>query len=127
MRLNEFEIAELTSFAEKATAVEVEAALERPGSLEGFAALGLPAAAGAECLEEVARRSHQLTVKYFGRVIRLFAPLYLSNECINVCKYCGFSRDNPILRVRLSVVEVLREARALKDQGFRNLLLVAGE
>ncbi|HWY75965.1 MAG TPA: radical SAM protein, partial [Verrucomicrobiae bacterium] len=53
--------------------------------------------------------------------------LYLSNECINNCRYCGFSRDNPILRVTLSVGEVLREARALKAQGFRNLLLVAGE
>ena len=72
-----------------------------------------------------ARRS--LTRQRFGKVIRLFAPLYLSNECINNCQYCGFSRDNPILRVTLSVEEVLREARALKAQGFRNLLLVAGE
>ena len=54
-------------------------------------------------------------------------PLYLSNECINNCQYCGFSRDNPILRVTLSVEEVLREARALKEQGFRNILLVSGE
>ena len=57
----------------------------------------------------------------------MFAPLYLSNECINNCQYCGFSRDNAILRVTLSVEEVMREARALKAQGFRNILLVAGE
>jgi len=56
-----------------------------------------------------------------------FAPLYLSNEVVNNCKYCGFSRDNPIVRVTLSVEDVLREARALREQGFRNLLLVAGE
>src|SRR5262245_17007591 len=73
------------------------------------------------------RRSQALTQQRFGKVIRLFAPLYLSNECINNCKYCGFSRDNPILRVTLSLDEVLREAQALKEQGFRNLLLVAGE
>ena len=42
-----------------------------------------------------------MTQQRFGKVIRLFAPLYLSNECINNCKYCGFSRDNPILRVTL--------------------------
>ena len=48
------------------------------------------------------RRSQALTQQRFGKVIRLFAPLYLSNECINNCKYCGFSRDNPILRVTLS-------------------------
>ena len=98
---------------------------ESPASLLNFAHLISPAA--GELLEVLCRRSQQLTQQRFGKVIRLFAPLYLSNECINNCKYCGFSRDNPILRVTLSVDEVLREARALKDQGFRNILLVAGE
>src|SRR5215213_4963403 len=78
-------------------------------------------------LEGMARDSALLTRRNFGKAIRLFAPLYVSNECINNCTYCGFSRDNPILRVTLSVDEVLREARSLKEQGFRNILLVAGE
>ena len=94
-------------------------------TLADFAHLISPAA--GECLEELARRSHTLTVRRFGRVIRLFAPLYLSNECVNICRYCGFSRNNPILRVTLTLDEVLQEARALKAQGFRNILLVAGE
>ena len=99
-------------------------AKERP-SLADFAHLISPA--GGELLEHMGRRSHALTQQRFGKVIRLFAPLYLSNECVNNCKYCGFSRDNAILRVTLSVDEVVREARALRAQGFRNLLLVAGE
>lgn len=90
-----------------------------------FARLISPAA-GAH-LEALGLRSSLLTRQRFGKVMRLFAPLYLSNECINNCRYCGFSRDNAILRVTLSIDEVLREARALKEQGFRNLLLVAGE
>lgn len=94
-------------------------------TLADFAQLISPAAGAA--LETLGRRSQQLTQQRFGKVIRLFAPLYLSNECINNCKYCGFSRDNPILRVTLSVDEVMREARALSAQGFRNILLVAGE
>jgi 2-iminoacetate synthase len=94
-------------------------------TLQDFAALISPAA--SRQLEALGLRSSLLTRQRFGKVIRLFAPLYLSNECINNCQYCGFSRDNPILRVTLSVDEVLREARALKAQGFRNLLLVAGE
>ena len=94
-------------------------------SLGDFAALISPVANGL--LETMGRRAHVLTQQRFGKVIRLFAPLYLSNECINNCKYCGFSRDNPILRVTLSVDEVRREADALHGQGFRNLLLVAGE
>ena len=93
--------------------------------LADFAHLISPAA--GELLETLGRRSQTLTRQRFGKVIRLFAPLYLSNECINNCRYCGFSRDNPILRVTLTVDEVLREARALAAQGFRNLLLVAGE
>jgi 2-iminoacetate synthase len=104
----------------------VDAALSRSElALEDFAALLSPAA--GEDMETLARRSQALTRQRFGKVIRLFAPIYLSNECINNCAYCGFSRDNPILRVTLSVEEVVREARALQEQGFRNLLLVAGE
>ncbi len=94
-------------------------------SLTDFTHLISPAA--SEILEPLCRRSQEITQRRFGKVIRLFAPLYLSNECINNCSYCGFSRDNAILRVTLSVEEVLREARALAEQGFRNILLVAGE
>lgn len=78
-------------------------------------------------LEAMARESKLLTRRNFGRTMRLFAPLYLSNECVNNCKYCGFSRDNPILRVTLSVEDVVKEAEHLAAQGFRNILLVAGE
>ena len=94
-------------------------------SLGDFAHLISPAA--SERLEALGRRARQLTQQRFGRVIRLFAPLYLSNECINNCKYCGFSRDNPILRFTLTVEEARREAEALITQGFRNVLLVSGE
>ena len=78
-------------------------------------------------LEHMAQSSRSLTLQNFGRTMRLFAPLYLSNECINNCRYCGFSRDNPILRVTLSVDEVAAEARHLSCGGFRQILLVAGE
>ena len=112
--------------ARTADAARVRAALDRETpTLDDFAALISPAA--GEDLEALCRRSQEITRRRFGRVIRLFAPLYLSNECINNCAYCGFSRDNAILRVTLSVDEVVREARALAEQGFRNVLLVAGE
>ncbi|HEX3620256.1 MAG TPA: 2-iminoacetate synthase ThiH [Candidatus Udaeobacter sp.] len=80
-----------------------------------------------EEFEAMAQTSHSLTLQNFGRTMRLFAPLYLSNECINNCHYCGFSRDNPILRVTLEVAEVVVEAQHLARQGFRQILLVAGE
>jgi 2-iminoacetate synthase len=78
-------------------------------------------------LVRLTRRSQMLTRRFFGRTMRLFAPLYLSSECINNCQYCGFSRDNPILRVTLSTHEAEAEARYLVSQGFRNILLVSGE
>lgn len=78
-------------------------------------------------LEAMARRARALTLQNFGRTMRLFAPLYLSNECINNCRYCGFSRDNPILRVTLSLDEVAAESQYLFECGFRQVLLVAGE
>jgi 2-iminoacetate synthase len=94
-------------------------------SLQDFAHLISPA--GSELLESMAQRSQAMTQRRFGKVIRLFAPLYVSNECVNSCRYCGFSRGNPILRVTLSSEEILREAQAIHELGFRNLLLVAGE
>jgi len=90
-----------------------------------FAALIEPVADGV--LEARARQAEVLTRRNFGRTMRLFAPLYVSNECVNNCSYCGFSRDNPILRTTLSVDQVVREAKHLHGLGFRNVLLVAGE
>jgi 2-iminoacetate synthase len=112
--------------ARTASIEAVDAVLAKESlSLEDFATLLSPTA--QERLETLGRRSQSLTRQRFGQVIRLFAPLYLSNECINNCQYCGFSRDNPILRVTLNDADLRREAQALAEQGFRNVLLVAGE
>ena len=119
-------IPSLLEHLQHATAADVESVLaKRDLAVSDFATLISPVA--NDLLEPLCSRSQTVTRQRFGKVIRLFAPLYLSNECINNCSYCGFSRDNQILRVTLSVDEVLREGRALKEQGFRNVLLVAGE
>ncbi len=93
--------------------------------IEDFKALISPAA--APYLEQMAQLSHQLTQKRFGKTIQLYAPLYLSNECQNICNYCGFSFDNKIKRKTLSGIEILQEAQYLKQQGFEHALLVTGE
>lgn len=72
-------------------------------------------------------KSHRLTIQRFGRTIQMYAPLYLSNECIDTCSYCGFSRPNKILRQTLTVEAVKQEAQFLISQGFRHILLVSGE
>jgi 2-iminoacetate synthase len=123
---NQLPLADLVERSVQADVRAVQGSLRQSQrSLIDFAHLISPA--GATFLEEMGRQSQHLTRQRFGKVIRLFAPLYLSNECINNCSYCGFSRDNSILRVTLSVAEVVRESRSLLDDGFRNILLVAGE
>ncbi|NCF13392.1 MAG: 2-iminoacetate synthase ThiH [Verrucomicrobiaceae bacterium] len=80
-----------------------------------------------EEIESMAVNSRSITRRHFGKTMRLFAPLYVSNECVNNCSYCGFSRDNAILRTTLTIDQVVTEARHLHALGFRNILLVAGE
>ena len=116
----------LARLAGAATATDVDRALRAPRrSPADLAALISPAAAGR--LEEMAGLAHHAAVRRFGRVVRLFSPLYLSNECVSSCTYCGFSAENRIARRTLSPDEVVTEARALVDRGFRHVLLVSGE
>src|SRR5262245_47865026 len=113
---NRLPIAAWVARSLRTTAAEARESLARSRlTLDDFARLISPA--GSELLEQLCQRSQALTQQRFGKVIRFFAPLYLSNECINNCKYCGFSRDNAILRVTLSPAEVIREARTLKEHG----------
>ena len=119
---------QISEIIHSASGQSVEKALNRNGSggLEDFASLLSPIA-GKEYLEEMAQLAHRLTMQRFGRVIRMFAPIYLSNECNNVCDYCGFSLGNKIPRKTLSVAEILREASALRKDNFEHVLIVTGE
>ena len=72
------------------TSIDVERALATDKrDLEDFKALISPAA--KPYLEQMAQISHQLTKKRFGNTIQMYAPMYLSNECQNICTYCGLS------------------------------------
>jgi 2-iminoacetate synthase len=94
-------------------------------NLEDFKALISPAA--MPFLEILAQKSQQITQKRFGKTIQMYVPLYLSNECQNICTYCGFSFDNKIKRKTLSDQEVIAEVEVLKSMGFDHVLLVTGE
>ena len=112
--------------AKHASRADVERALDAETlDLHDFAALLSPCA--EELLEEMARRANRITQRRFGRTVQLYAPLYVSNECVETCTYCSFARENPVVRRTLTVDEVLAEARMLQERGFRHLLLVSGE
>ena len=118
----------ISKLIEKATRSDVERALlnSRGSDLSDFAALVSPVAS-EYYLNEMAKLSHDLTVQRFGSSIRLFAPMYLSNECNNICDYCGFSLGNKIKRKTLTDDEIIEEAKILKNEGFSHVLLVTGE
>ena len=108
------------------TAQDVERTLSSAKrTLEDFKALISPAA--EPYLEQMAQVSHQLTLKRFGKTMQLYIPMYLSNECQNICTYCGFSMENKIARRTLSGLEILQEIETIKAMGYEHILLVTGE
>ncbi len=78
-------------------------------------------------LESLAAAAQRLTRRRFGNAVSLFAPLYVSNYCVNRCRYCGFNAARPHRRKRLSLDDALAEAGILHAEGFRDILLVSGE
>lgn len=106
--------------------MDVERALtSSKRNLEDFKALISPAA--APYLEQMAQLSQQLTLKRFGKTVQMYVPLYLSNECNNICTYCGFSYDNKVKRKTLSPMEIMQEVSVIKEMGYDHVLLVTGE
>jgi 2-iminoacetate synthase len=107
---------------------DVERALSEPAGTYNFnKLLTLVSPTAEDYLEQMAQLAHQLTIKRFGPTIRLYAPLYLSNYCINSCYYCGFNKNNKSERTRLTIDQALAEADIIASEGFRDILLVSSE
>lgn len=111
----------------KSTEFDVLSAINKVGKrdLNDFMALISPSA--APFLEQMAQLSSAITKKRFGYTMQLFAPIYLSNECQNICTYCGFSLDNKVKRITLNENQLLEEIAAIKALGFDHILVVTGE
>ena len=78
--------------------------------------------------EEIFRLAEQIKKDFYGNRIVMFAPLYLSNYCINGCTYCPYHAKNKhIARKQLSQEEIRKEVIALQDMGHKRLALEAGE
>ena len=84
-----------------------------------------PAAAGL--MKEMRNAATRIKHRYFGNTVRLYAPLYVSNYCINNCVYCAFKSEHRTRRRRLSIEEIVEEAKIIKGFGMDSLLLVSGE
>lgn len=81
-----------------------------------------------EKVEEFFLLAEQLKKDYYGNRIVLFAPLYLSNYCVNGCVYCPYHAKNKhIARKKLTQEEIIKEVTALQDMGHKRLAIEAGE
>ena len=78
--------------------------------------------------EEIYALAEQIKKDFYGNRIVMFAPLYLSNYCINGCVYCPYHQKNShIARKKLTQEEIRREVTALQDMGHKRLAIEAGE
>lgn len=89
--------------------------------------LNLLSTKASEHLEEMAQKAVSLSLQYFGRTVLLYTPMYISNYCINKCKYCGYNIENSINRRKLNMEEIKNEAEAIAKEGCRHLILLTGE
>ena len=81
-----------------------------------------------EVTKHLYRLANQIKLDYYGNRIVIFAPLYLSNYCINSCAYCPYhARNKHISRKKLTQADVVREVTALQDMGHKRLAIEAGE
>jgi 2-iminoacetate synthase len=107
---------------------EVKWALSRkPGYYVLDRLLMLISPAAENFIEQMAQIAHQLTLQRFGKTVRLYAPMYLSNLCVNDCLYCGFNKSHKFPRIRLTIEQALAEAGIIAKEGFKDLLLVSSE
>lgn len=81
-----------------------------------------------EKVEEIFALAREIKQEYYGNRIVLFAPLYLSNYCVNGCVYCPYHHINKhIPRVKLTQEQIKREVEALQDMGHKRIAIESGE
>ena len=81
-----------------------------------------------DLIERIFHLAKEIKQKFYGNRIVMFAPLYLSNYCVNGCTYCPYhAKNKTIARKKLTQEEIRREVIALQDMGHKRLTLEAGE
>ncbi len=112
---------------EDQTADDVRRALNKKEDRDIYDLMALISPAAESFMPEMMEQSHAMTVARFGKTIRLYAPLYLSNYCYNNCVYCGFRYENTVDRVRLDDTDIMNEISVLNSMRLDHILLVTGE
>ena len=129
--INEDEISRTLDEARGPDHARLDDLLAKARALEGLSlaeAAELMLVEEPEALEALFETAREIKHRIYGNRIVLFAPLYISNECVGNCLYCSFRRDNTELERRtLDTTEIKRETRWLIEHGYKRLLLVFGD
>ncbi len=131
--INHEEILETLEYADKnkRNAEEIDRILDKAGEKKGLShreASVLLACELDDKNEKIFKLAEQFKQDFYGNRIVLFAPLYLSNYCVNGCVYCPYHlENNHIARKKLTQEEVRAEVTALQDMGHKRLAVEAGE
>lgn len=113
--------------ADSAEVAQIICKAERAEGLSPYETAVLLQTEDSEQMEAMYSVARQVKERIYGRRIVLFAPLYVSNYCVNACTYCGYSCRHQLHRRRLSQEELADEARLLQAMGHKRLALEAGE
>ena len=128
--INEEEIERLLSEAEKTTKDEVLAIIEKARQAKGLTlaeAAALLQVSDPDLLSAIFAAAKEVKERIYGKRVVLFAPLYVSDFCVNSCVYCGYQRKNKFRRRKLTQEELAQEVRLLENMGHKRLALEAGE
>ncbi|MGI6083359.1 MAG: [FeFe] hydrogenase H-cluster radical SAM maturase HydG [Limnochordia bacterium] len=128
--IDEAQIRDELSRARQADSAEVARILQKAEQAEGltpYEAAVLLQTADKEQIEMIYAVARQVKERIYGRRIVIFAPLYISNHCVNGCRYCGYSCRQALARRRLTRDELIEEVRLLEAMGHKRLALEAGE
>ena len=119
---------EATKGKSREEVLEILAKAEEAKGLEQAEAAALLQMEDPALLQEIFETARRVKLKIYGKRLVLFAPLYLSNHCVNNCSYCGFRRDNRLIpRKRLTRAEIRAQVSELEKLGHKRLLLECGE
>ncbi len=128
--IHDQEIMSLLAEGAKATSQEIDSILDRADNFEGLAPRDVAALLAVTDSAQIARIftiAGKIKEHIYGDRIVMFAPLYVSDYCVNKCDYCGFRCDNQFERKKLSMDEIREELRILESMGHKRIALEAGE
>jgi len=128
--INDEKIEKILSGAKDASANKAREIIEKARSAQGltpFETAVLLHLEDKDTLHLLFSAAHEIKEKIYGKRIVFFAPLYISNFCVNNCYYCGYRTSNEILRRRLEFDEIEKEVIALEAMGHKRIALEVGE